>query len=587
MCVPVPFTLKVSKGAGAGAEFPFDTSEARLGRTADNDIVVKDSGASRSHARVFMKGKRYFVEDLKSANGTKVNNAVINAARELKPGDTITIGDVEFTFSLGDETVLKAEEPAFADQTMLKPPPTAGDVTGETTGDHTAESEAYDPNATDLRPPLAAKGSDPERERRTTPRRAAVEDDATMAPKNARPSRELKSVQNDETMAPKAARPSREVKSLPASDETAAPSRALAKKEPDEVVAPVDTHTAEMKVPPAIVRRGGGKADDDGDADELTAADKLRMRRQANKSVGGRLGYMWGELKLPGKIAIGGVAGLFGLGLLALVVSVLMPEKKKSAGPEPVEISGGGQTIQASFGLGDGVTFERPDMKIFSFTAASPARIVGVVHYMAKDISKDEVAITVNGYDLGFVPPDTLDTANRELEIVIPAQQIKKNEVNSLTFDNTRNPPGEDPWRVWNLWVELIAIPDMSQEELVGEVKEDFRRSEKFYEQRDIGPENLFKAWKGYRDAWLKMESMSSRPEELYIVARQQQREMAQLLDRRCSMMLLDYQKAMSQKKADRKRGRQISEDMLRYFPTREHRCHALARELLEEVGGL
>src|SRR5258705_8147872 len=71
---PVPFTLKVSKGPGAGAEFPFENDEARLGRTADNDIVVKDSGASRSHARVFQKGPRYFIEDLKSANGTKVNS---------------------------------------------------------------------------------------------------------------------------------------------------------------------------------------------------------------------------------------------------------------------------------------------------------------------------------------------------------------------------------------------------------------------------------------------------------------------------------------------------------------------------------
>src|SRR3954465_4878117 len=97
----VAFTLKVTRGAGAGAEFPFDSQEARLGRTADNDIVVKDTGASRSHARVFQKGGRFFVEDLKSANGTKVNGALLNGAmKEVKSGDTITIGEVVFTFSL-------------------------------------------------------------------------------------------------------------------------------------------------------------------------------------------------------------------------------------------------------------------------------------------------------------------------------------------------------------------------------------------------------------------------------------------------------------------------------------------------------
>src|SRR3954471_3325272 len=102
----VAFTLKVTRGAGAGAEFPFDSQEARLRRTADNDIVVKDSGASRSHARVFQKGPRYFIEDLKSANGTKVNAAVITGTKERKNGDTVTIGEVVFTFSFAEPTVL-------------------------------------------------------------------------------------------------------------------------------------------------------------------------------------------------------------------------------------------------------------------------------------------------------------------------------------------------------------------------------------------------------------------------------------------------------------------------------------------------
>src|SRR5262245_59434059 len=129
------FTLKVSKGAGAGAEFPFDAAEARLGRTADNDIVVKDSGASRSHARVYQKGSRYFVEDLKSANGTKVNNAVITGSKEIKNGDTISIGEVVFTFSFADETLLEPPSEEI-NATMLRPAhDPANESTGETTGD--------------------------------------------------------------------------------------------------------------------------------------------------------------------------------------------------------------------------------------------------------------------------------------------------------------------------------------------------------------------------------------------------------------------------------------------------------------------
>src|SRR5439155_12822393 len=123
-------------------------------------------------------------------------------------------------------------------------------------------------------------------------------------------------------------------------------------------------------------------------------------------------------------------------------------------------IIAGAPTSEKSLGLGRGVPYERPDMKIFNFPAAAATRLVGVLHYQAKDISKEEVAISVNGFDLGFVPPDTLDTANRELELVLPAQQIKKGENNVLVFDNVRNPPGEDPWRIWNLWLEMIAVPN-------------------------------------------------------------------------------------------------------------------------------
>ena len=93
------FVLKVVSGSDKGSEYPFDGGEAKLGRTADNDVVIKDASASRSHARVFEKGGKYFLEDVGSANGTKVNGAALKpkAPRELKPGDKISIGDWAFT----------------------------------------------------------------------------------------------------------------------------------------------------------------------------------------------------------------------------------------------------------------------------------------------------------------------------------------------------------------------------------------------------------------------------------------------------------------------------------------------------------
>ncbi|MBK7861622.1 MAG: FHA domain-containing protein [Archangiaceae bacterium] len=558
----MPFTLKVSKGAGAGAEFPFDSAEARLGRTADNDIVVKDAGASRSHCRVFQKAGRFYVEDLKSANGTKLNNSVVTGVKELRSGDTITIGEVAFTFTGVDATMMAP----VGNDTVLKSPLDTADTgeSSEPSTDRTADFPPVDLNQTVLKAPLPNRSApDVERERRTTTRR---------------PSRELSDSQTSPPMR------ALEAGSDITGAETVPPQRALAKKDVDAMLQPVDGGTLEVKVPPALARRHAQAGVDETD-DELTAADRLRARRNANKSAMGRLKYGFGQMSKPARTVTAGVGALMVLGIVGLGLWAVLPQGKKSRGAEPGELQGGAPTIEDSFGLGEGVSFERPDMKIFRFTAAGATRIVGVLHYQARDVSKDEVTVSLNGTDLGFVPPDTLDTANRELELVLPAQQIKKGDANQLLFDNVKNPPGDEPWRIWNLWLELIAIPDMGPEELVAAVKEDLERSTRFFDQRDIGPDNLFKAWKGFREAWLKMESLPARPEELYIVARSQQREMAQLLDKRCSMMLLDYQKVMSAKKADRKRGREIAEDMLRYFPTREHRCNGLARSLLEDLG--
>lgn len=64
----------------------------RLGRAADNDVVVNDRRASRYHARVVADGAGFSIEDLGSSNGTFVDG--LAATREaLTAGTTITLGD--------------------------------------------------------------------------------------------------------------------------------------------------------------------------------------------------------------------------------------------------------------------------------------------------------------------------------------------------------------------------------------------------------------------------------------------------------------------------------------------------------------
>jgi len=69
-----------------------------LGRGPDNKIVVNDSAVSRKHAEILLRGDGYWIQDLKSKNGTKLNGALIQAPSPLKPGDRIDIGPCQIHF---------------------------------------------------------------------------------------------------------------------------------------------------------------------------------------------------------------------------------------------------------------------------------------------------------------------------------------------------------------------------------------------------------------------------------------------------------------------------------------------------------
>ncbi|MBS1148872.1 MAG: hypothetical protein H6Q89_570 [Myxococcaceae bacterium] len=564
----MPFALKVTRGPGEGSEFAFDENEAKLGRTADNDIVVKDSGASRSHCRVFAKSGRYFVEDLKSANGTKLNGSLLSQARELKPGDTITIGDVEFTFSLGNDTALHSP---LVD-----------------TGEEGLE-EVEDPNATLLKPPLRRE---PEREKRP-PRKPPVvrhdtEGEVGTVPRG-NPLAEEEPVANS-TM---------EVQmQLPGKIQEDNGSSTMEVQVPAPVVrrsaalAKVDDSTRDLglkKVDDSTqpVRRGQASALAAArvEPEEMTAADRLRKRRGQQKSALGRVSMGWGDLPRPARIAFSFLGALFVLGTVGFVVMQLIP---KDTGPKKIEASeltANSAGIEDSFGLGEEVVWQRPDMKLFNFSLASPTQVVAVLHFGARDISKDEVSITVNGAEAGFVPPDTLD-ASRDIEIVLPPNIVKPREQNQLVFDSTKNPPGNDPWRVFSIWIEIIPIPELSPEETARLAKDSIISADRLFDARTIGPENLFKAWKVYREAWLLMESLpdKSAVSEVYSYARSRMRELRPMLDTKCNGLMVEHQKAIHSRPPNLKKAIQLLKEVERYYPTREHPCYGRSKAMLSDM---
>jgi len=68
-----------------------------LGRSPDNDVLIDDPLVSRHHARIHVKAGQVFIEDLGSANGTRVNGMRITGLHPLRPGDQITIGNTVLT----------------------------------------------------------------------------------------------------------------------------------------------------------------------------------------------------------------------------------------------------------------------------------------------------------------------------------------------------------------------------------------------------------------------------------------------------------------------------------------------------------
>jgi hypothetical protein len=91
--------LRVGTAAGLRAGSAYDLSDgAVLGRGETADIRLEDTFASSHHARLVPQGDVIVLEDLGSTNGTYLNGEPLRGPQPLHVGDSIRIGDSEFTF---------------------------------------------------------------------------------------------------------------------------------------------------------------------------------------------------------------------------------------------------------------------------------------------------------------------------------------------------------------------------------------------------------------------------------------------------------------------------------------------------------
>lgn len=78
-----------------------ETESMAVGRHPENDVVLTCPSSSSRHAVIKQAGDDFYVQDLGSSNGTRVNGAEVEEAK-LKDGDRIGFGDVQAIFYAGE-----------------------------------------------------------------------------------------------------------------------------------------------------------------------------------------------------------------------------------------------------------------------------------------------------------------------------------------------------------------------------------------------------------------------------------------------------------------------------------------------------
>jgi len=76
-----------------GVEWPLGR-HARVGRSADCDVVLSDDTVSRRHVEIAVRGGICALRDLGSCNGTYLNGRRVARAR-LRRGDVLWLGETE------------------------------------------------------------------------------------------------------------------------------------------------------------------------------------------------------------------------------------------------------------------------------------------------------------------------------------------------------------------------------------------------------------------------------------------------------------------------------------------------------------
>lgn len=90
-----------------GERYELNMWETSIGRSNSCDIVIAYDTMSRFQAVIARRNDSWYIHDLRSKSGVKVNGRVIEKKQTIKDGDILTLGSMRFRFEIADDPVVR------------------------------------------------------------------------------------------------------------------------------------------------------------------------------------------------------------------------------------------------------------------------------------------------------------------------------------------------------------------------------------------------------------------------------------------------------------------------------------------------
>ncbi|MBQ4267237.1 MAG: FHA domain-containing protein [Clostridia bacterium] len=131
-----------------GEMYELNMWETSIGRSNSCDVVISYDTVSRFQAVIARRNDSWYIHDLRSKSGIKVNGRKIEKKQTIKDGDVLTFGNMRFRFEIADDPVVrvgKKKKGKNKPQAKKAPPQTSTTKTsqGSTKANTTPKQTGY------------------------------------------------------------------------------------------------------------------------------------------------------------------------------------------------------------------------------------------------------------------------------------------------------------------------------------------------------------------------------------------------------------------------------------------------------------